>query len=292
MRLILHCDDFGLHPAVNQAVMQAADRNRLTSASLLANGPAARQAVQAARRRPQLGIGVHLNIVRGRPLSPPREVPTLVDRQGRFPGSAAVLMLRSAAGRLSETEIRREYRRQIQWVLDQGVTPTHFDGEKHTHVLLPQAVRALGGLMEEFGIRRVRTVIESPILGRLAAGGRRVSGSPVQGLKQRLVETGSRAAVRAWAPVRTPDWFFGLRVSGRLEPRTGTDLARRLLGLRLGGTLEWMFHLGTPDELSVAGWGRFFLDRQRARELALVTSPAFGQALTAGGARLISYSDL
>ena len=82
--LILHSDDFGLHREVNRAVADAAEQGVLTSASLMMNGAAVEDALERASRCPSLGVGIHLNVVRGRPLSDPQEVPSLVDRDGPY----------------------------------------------------------------------------------------------------------------------------------------------------------------------------------------------------------------
>src|SRR5262249_34645691 len=74
-RVVVNADDFGLCAAVNRAIGRAHEEGVLTSASLLANGPTFDEAVAIARARPSLGVGVHLNLLRGRPLA---RVPSLV----------------------------------------------------------------------------------------------------------------------------------------------------------------------------------------------------------------------
>ena len=176
-RLILHSDDFGLHPAINRAVFDAAGQGVLTSASLMANGLAAADAIAKTSQLERLGVGLHLNIVRGRPLSDPAQIPSLVNSTGRFYNSAGTLLMLSVLGRLSAEEIYIEYRRQVEFMLDHGLPPTHFDGEKHTHLLLPEASRALGRLMEEFNIRKVRLINETGVLQKLKTAGISVPGN-------------------------------------------------------------------------------------------------------------------
>ena len=79
-RLIVNVDDLGLHPAVRRAVEACAAQGTVTSASVLANGPDQ----DAVRPYPGLTLGAHLNILRGAPLSPPREVASLVGENGLF----------------------------------------------------------------------------------------------------------------------------------------------------------------------------------------------------------------
>ncbi|HKR19626.1 MAG TPA: ChbG/HpnK family deacetylase, partial [Stellaceae bacterium] len=56
-QLIVTADDFGLAPAVNEAVEQAHRRGILSAASLMVTAPAAEDAVERARHLPELGVG-------------------------------------------------------------------------------------------------------------------------------------------------------------------------------------------------------------------------------------------
>ena len=295
-RLILHSDDFGLHSEVNRGILEAARRGALTSASVMTNGAAAEEAFEEARRLPELGVGVHLNIVRGRPLCDPESVPSLVDGSGRFFNSVATLLHKSLLGRLSLDEVHREYRQQVLRALEHGITPTHFDGEKHTHLLLPEAVSALRRLSAEFGIRKVRTIAEAPVLRALSARGFPVPGSFTQRLKLQILEYRSRSARAAWSDLKTPDGFFGVLMSGQEDLAHGAEWLRALLGLESSMTVEWMFHLGHPFDLAEPAFqqefGRFFLSEARTRELEFLCSTEVAAELERRRAQLISYREL
>lgn len=60
--LIVNADDLGLSPGVNEGIFRAHDVGIVTSASLMVRRPAARSAADAARRRPRLGLGLHLDL--------------------------------------------------------------------------------------------------------------------------------------------------------------------------------------------------------------------------------------
>ncbi len=83
-RLIVNGDDFGMSQSTTDAIVLAHRYGFLTSASLMMNMPAAEYAVSRMAKLPQLGIGVHLNICSGRPILPPKQIPSLVDARGRF----------------------------------------------------------------------------------------------------------------------------------------------------------------------------------------------------------------
>jgi len=129
--VIVNADDLGLHPAVRRSVEECAALGTVTSASVLANGP------DTAEVRPIAGVslGAHLNILRGVPLSPASEVPSLVGSDGRFHGRVSSLAWRLARGALALGEVRLEWSRQVALLRERGLVLSHVDGERHTHCL-------------------------------------------------------------------------------------------------------------------------------------------------------------
>src|SRR5580698_7200271 len=77
-RLIVNADDFGLTPGINRAIAELHDAGVLTSSTLMANGPAFADAVALALDRPTLGVGCHIVLTDGTPISPPSSIPTLI----------------------------------------------------------------------------------------------------------------------------------------------------------------------------------------------------------------------
>ncbi len=63
--LIVNGDDFGLSPGVCRGILDAHQRGILTSASLMVGRGAAAEAARLARRAPQLGVGLHLELEGG-----------------------------------------------------------------------------------------------------------------------------------------------------------------------------------------------------------------------------------
>src|SRR5260221_4705449 len=60
--LIVTADELGLSSKRNQGIVDAHTRGIVTSASMLAYGPAFREAVKIAKGLPKLDIGIHLNL--------------------------------------------------------------------------------------------------------------------------------------------------------------------------------------------------------------------------------------
>jgi predicted glycoside hydrolase/deacetylase ChbG (UPF0249 family) len=292
-RIILHSDDFGLHAAINDAIAACARAGVLSSASLLANGAAAEEAAALAKELPQLGIGVHLNIVRGRPLSRPDEIPSIVDENGRFFSSMTHLIARSRLGRLRVSDLCTEYRRQIAWVVDRGIEPSHLDGEKHSHILLPEAAEALAQVAAEFAIKRVRRIHERPLL-HLASLPRTSRAYWRQRAKVWLLEWRTRQVERRWHELVSPTLSFGLAAVGCPVPKDALNALTRLFALPAQQTIEWFFHVGNDFDYGdlQPDWGPFWLTDARRGEARFLLSQDVRALIGRHPGQLISYRDL
>src|SRR5271163_1537845 len=103
-KLIINADDLGMSRGITDGILVAHRYGFLTSASLLVNMPASEYAVERVASAPKLGVGVHLNICQGRPISPVREVPSLVDVEGKF-YAAGVMIRKLWAWRINAQEL-------------------------------------------------------------------------------------------------------------------------------------------------------------------------------------------
>jgi predicted glycoside hydrolase/deacetylase ChbG (UPF0249 family) len=295
-KLILHSDDFGLHDSINQAVLQAAGHGVLTSCSLMANGLAAEDAVKKAFEVPDLGVGIHLNILRGRPLSDPEDVPSLVDGNGLFLNSALKLATRSVMKGVSRFEVYQEYRRQVDFMIQKGIVPTHVDSEKHTHLWLPEAAWATGRVMKAFGISKVRFIRETPMLKLLRRSKAAFEGDFLQRIKLIFLENRANVSKKNWAGAKSPDYFFGVCISGGSELNIYADIFKVLNQMPPDTVIEWMFHLGfnTPGAFSEMeeGFGKYFLTTQREDETRMLLSEGVMAEIKKNQTNLISYRHL
>src|SRR5271157_4057137 len=101
MQLIVNADDFGLTEEVSIGIVDAHVHGIVTSATIMANGAAFDAAVSISRHVPRLGIGVHLNLTSGEPVAPARNIPSLVDRNGRLHWSPGRLLRALVAGKVN-----------------------------------------------------------------------------------------------------------------------------------------------------------------------------------------------
>jgi len=128
--LIVNCDDFGMYPAINAAVLRSIVEGIASSCSLMVPCPAARHAMHLLGQHPQIPFGIHLTLLcdtthyRWGPLTAKQKVPSLLDEAGELVTPAEVPRLLARA-RLDEVEL--EFRAQIDAVASAGLTPTHLD---------------------------------------------------------------------------------------------------------------------------------------------------------------------
>lgn len=169
MQIIVNVDDSGLHPAVRRAVSSLSSQGIVTSTTLMANGPD----LEHAAKVPDVGLGVHLNLLRGTPLSKPGEIPTLVGEDGLLLGKYGKLFCKHLRKKLNLAEVQLEWDRQISKIRDLGVNVTHLDSEKHIHAW-PAMMNIACNLAKKHGIGAVRRPVEKSDWGRLDKGGLRV----------------------------------------------------------------------------------------------------------------------
>jgi hopanoid biosynthesis associated protein HpnK len=276
LRLIVNADDFGMTESVNAGILEAHERGIVTSASLMATGPAFEHAVALAKMHPRLAVGVHLTLTEQRPLIGPGAAASLVDADGRFAPHLVQFAGRYLRGKVDLAEVRAELDAQIRKVRETGIPVTHLDGHQHVHVL-PGIAAIVAELAAAHGIRAVRYPAE-----RVRAYMLRNVGNA-----RRLVEQVVLSAVCARSPLRAlrrSDTFVGFYFGGRLdEPSLATVLGR----LPAGGTVELMCHPGGDDSRAAEGYWQY----SWASERAALTSPRIRALLAARGAQLVSQRD-
>jgi hopanoid biosynthesis associated protein HpnK len=280
-KAIINADDFGLCPAVNEGIILAHRQGILTSATLMANTSGFEQAVALARENPALGVGLHLNIVRGRPVSPPETIPTLLGPDGRFPSEAGRIIRRVATRRIKPAEIERDLRAQIEKVLAAGRPLTHFDSEKHMHALPPVFKVALK-LGAEYGIRKIRFIREYSL-------SRRISRSAKAAFLSLCCRSMKRRVLAAGFVIT--DAFYGICNSGRMNAAVLRRLVRRLGE----GTTEIMVHPGfRPADPAVveAEVGRYYINDFRELELQALLDPGLPAIARASEVEWIGFNGI
>lgn len=241
-RLIINADDFGLTLGVNRAIEQLHKANALTSATLMATGQAFEDAIAVAKSIPTLGIGCHVVLTDGVPVSRPESIPTLLGPDGkRFRPSLIGFVNALLRGRINEEEIDREASAQIQKLQDAGIHVTHVDTHKHTH-LFPAVSRPLLRVLERTGITAIRNPFEPDFTQELSHAGlkRRLQLS----LLNRLKPAFQRQSQVRENLVMITDGTVGVSATGNLN---STTLSQILAALPDTGVFELVCHPGYND---------------------------------------------
>ena len=283
-RLIVNADDFGLTAGVNRAIIEGNHSGIVTSATLMANAKATDAAIDLARTQPSLKTGCHVVLIDGVPLA--SNLPSLTDGSPRFRSSLKQFALAATRGQIAADEIQREVETQIRKLQSCGVTITHVDSHKHTH-MFPCVLRPMLRAAKACGIRAVRNPFEP--LKSWPAG--MVLGSP--GLWLRLAGVMGfqifaaefRRALKEEGMVST-DGTVGIAVTGMLDQKR----LLRILEALPEATWELVCHPGYSDpDLQAAGTR---LTQSREVELSVLTSAETRKALARRQIDLISYADL
>ena len=265
-RLIVTADDFGLSLPVNEAVEAAHTRGILTAASLMVGAPRAADAVARARRLPGLAVGLHVVVVRGRPVLPPAQLPALVDEDGAFDSNLVRAGVRYFFSGSARRQLAAEIRAQFEAFAKTGLALDHVNAHNHMH-LHPTILSLILRIGSEYGLRAVRLPYEP-------------GGQPLLRPWTALM----RARVSA-AGLRHNDFLLGLRDTGRMD----RDRVLAALPGLPEGTSEMYFHPATGrwDGMDQAAAAFRFEDEYRA-----LIDPAVREAVTGSGARLIAFRDL
>ncbi len=163
-KFILNADDFGMSEAYNTAILEGYNAGILKSTSLVANGEAYEQALsRVVDACPELGVGIHLNIIEGSSLV--SDLRELTDQNGVFINSYGQLILKAYNFKNKDfmNQLEQEFRAQIEKITTDlekiGRKVTHIDSHVHTHAITP-IFNLVCKLAKEYGINQIRTQFE------------------------------------------------------------------------------------------------------------------------------------
>jgi predicted glycoside hydrolase/deacetylase ChbG (UPF0249 family) len=270
-KLIVNADDYALTDGISRGILQAARHGVVTSTSVLAVGPSFERAAHWLADTAGIGVGIHFALVgEDPPLSAASEIPTLVDRRGRFPRTWHAFATQLALGRVDPGEVARELSTQFERVAAIGHPISHVDAHQHLQ-LLPLIGHTIMALAIRFRVRAIRVPGASPV---------HPMALPVELLGLRL-----RHVARAKG-LLVPDRSVGIDVAGKLERvRLRATLVR--LARSRARLVELTVHPGEGHDPQRArySWGYQWPD-----ELAALTDVGTRRLVDRLGFELTSYS--
>lgn len=281
--LLVIADDFGIGPNTSTGILELAQRGLVTGTVLLVNAPFAEDGVRAwnSAGRP-VELGWHPCLTLDAPILPPKRVPSLVDRQGRFWPLATFLkrlLLGWIAAADIEAELRAQYQRFEELV---GQRPRLVNTHHHLAVFPP-----VGDILLHI-LGQARPL---PYVRRLREPWRLLWQIPGARGKRTLLNSLGRLLSRRQQQQGFPgnDWLAGIT-----DPATLTDphfFAHWLCRLP-GEVVELTCHPGHRDPTLFGrdGSAHDGLIQRRVDEYYLLIHPSFQEACRQAGFQLIPSS--
>lgn len=288
-QLIVNADDFGLTAGVNRAIAETHAHGIVTSTTLMASGGAFRDAVERLRAAPGLSVGCHVVLVDGTPVSEPGAIDTLLAVRSaepeRFHPRISNVAARAVLGGFDPDQLVEEITAQIRKIQSAGVTVTHLDTHKHTHIF-PEILTAVVRAARICGVPAIR----NPFVPAKAMRAKSLRQKP--GLWKRYGQVrvlrgfaGQFRQKMRRAGLRTPDGSVGVIETGSID----ASLLRQALVNLPDGTWELVCHPGYDDADLRAAHTRLLESREEERQL--LTSPELRALLVEQKVRLISYRE-
>jgi predicted glycoside hydrolase/deacetylase ChbG (UPF0249 family) len=288
-RVIVNADDFGFSKRINSGIIETYRKGILTSASLVVNMPGFDDAINLIRQNPGLDIGVHINIIRGRPISSLTNSRILTE-QGYFLMSIPRLLTRIFTKKIRLEELEVECRAQIEKAFKEGISISHIDSEKHLHLFRP-FFKLIVKLADEYGIKKIRLINEIPyIFQKIPDFTRFFNKQLYKSVALSIISTMNKPLVKA-SNMRAPNYSYGIAGAGNMA----IDGYKNILKKLKNGTTEIICHPGYAEDGSRKNSlceSKYCIDKIREQELGALLEPRIKEALGKLNVELIAYKEL
>jgi predicted glycoside hydrolase/deacetylase ChbG (UPF0249 family) len=228
-------------------------------------------------------LGVHLNLTQGRPLSGDRYPRELLDANGCFPGVFGLFVHLIRDGCRFRAALQDELERQIGFLRDHGIKPTHLNGHQYVE-MMPETRSIVPILLQRFAIPSVRVPIEPSLWRSVLCARFQPWKCPMGWLKQRFARRFLEQVERHG--IAHADRFCGTMHAGRVDMR----LIRSFLhGREKASLVEIGLHPAAPVEGPAENGGGGWNDplaSARSNELQLLVSDELAEFVKLEGLRL------
>jgi predicted glycoside hydrolase/deacetylase ChbG (UPF0249 family) len=164
MKLLCIGDDFAFTRAVTFGIVDAIDYGILRNTGIFINSEWAEMAIDLIKERSHVCLGIDFNLVAGKPISDPKDIPHLVDEKGYFHKSTYYVnqeQYNTEEGRKElfpydevRIEIRAQYNKFLKLV---GKEP----GYLNMHSIIPETYdQAIEEIHQETNIPRYEQIVE------------------------------------------------------------------------------------------------------------------------------------
>jgi len=218
----------------------------------------------ARKETPTLGMGVHLVLTMGDPISASETVRSITDENGHFFKYASLV---KQLPHIKIEEVKSEWRHQIEaFVKASGHNPTHLDSHHHSSYFSPELFRGMLELANEY-----ECAIRFPFTGDVS--------KELERTNQHV-----RDLLNEFAP-RRPDRF----IVDFYDERATLENLLDIINTLPEGTTEIMCHPGYTDDAFAR---ESVYNNQRDRELEILTDPSVKKAIQANSIELVTFAEL
>lgn len=276
-KLIITADDFGLASSINEGIVKAYREGIVTFINFIPTGEAFDDAARLAQDLKLEELGAHLSLSETIPVSQPRDIPSLVGKDGRFYPHYYNLFARSLIASIDRSQIYRELKGQLEKVQSLGIRITNLSSHEHIH-MMPGMLEMFVKLAKEFDIPSMRYPRAEVRVGRLNIS------ALYRSVILAYLERGVGRALAA-RHIAYTDNLMGFLCSGRLSE----ELLIKMLSLVRDGSTELVCHPGFVGPEVV---DRYHFHRNCEAELFALTSPRVKKALEKHGIQLAKFSEI
>lgn len=129
-RIIINGDDYGYTPEKSKGILRAHKEGILTSTTVMINMVSRVGVKELLKYKKSLGIGLHLNITRGKSISLPKKVPTLLNEKGEMfrPETWTRKVWNDFGNLKNKAEVELEFNNQLKKFKEKfNIKPSHLD---------------------------------------------------------------------------------------------------------------------------------------------------------------------
>jgi predicted glycoside hydrolase/deacetylase ChbG (UPF0249 family) len=264
-KLIINSDDYGRSPEISEGIRATHKYGVVTSTTCMMNISTTPDDIKLAlKETPSLGLGVHLVLTMGQPLSKHEAVGSVTDAQGNFFKYTPFI---ENLPKLKIEEVKAEWRLQIEtFIKAAGKKPDHLDSHHHSSYFSPTLFRGMLELAKEYDCP-----IRHPFTGEVSS---------------ELSETYKQlpALMKEFSP-KYPDTF----IVDFYDEQATHEMLLKFIAQVGEGTTELMCHPGFVPDAFVK---ESVYNKARQRELGILLDPAIKNEITNREIELITFADL
>ncbi len=123
------CDDYGLHDSIDEAILDLGSAGHISGTSVMVTHLNDKK-THSLKLVKNLEIGLHINLTEGRPISPTKEISSLINKEGYF-YSLDNFLLRIVTKKIRKSHLDKEIQAQLALFLQNFECIHHIDGHQH-----------------------------------------------------------------------------------------------------------------------------------------------------------------